>query len=114
MAKFLFLDDERFPAQVTWINLWRGEYEIVRSFDEFRDYIIKNGIPQVISFDHDLGMNSLDGHKCARWLADSFLYDGMVLPENFAFTVHSMNPIGARKITKLLDESIDFYENTVA
>ncbi len=51
----LFLDDERNPNDVTWIVLEKGQYDIVRSFDEFKTYVLFHGIPSVISFDNDLG-----------------------------------------------------------
>ena len=60
----LFLDDVREVGQAfLWdkheslvrasgISAWR--WDIVRSYDEFTEYIVKNGIPDVVSFDNDL------------------------------------------------------------
>lgn len=58
MSRKLFLDDIRSPGDVTWITLHEGPYDIVRSFDEFANYIRKHGMVDVISFDNDLGVKS--------------------------------------------------------
>lgn len=60
----LFLDDIREVAQATlWdekASLTRASgidplrWDIVRSYDEFVEYIDKHGIPDVVSFDNDL------------------------------------------------------------
>ena len=42
----LFLDDIRKPPDVDWF--------IVRNYNQFIDWIDKNGLPDIISFDHDL------------------------------------------------------------
>src|SRR5260370_10100302 len=42
----LFLDDIRKPPDSTW--------DVVRSYDAFVAYIETNGVPDIISFDHDL------------------------------------------------------------
>lgn len=44
----LFLDDERFPKNVTWIDypISDGNWTIVRNYKEFVDIIMKKGIPK--------------------------------------------------------------------
>ena len=44
----LFLDDVRVPKS--------PDVQLVRSYGEFVDYLKKNGVPDLISFDHDLAM----------------------------------------------------------
>ena len=44
---YLYLDDVRTPKADNW--------EVVRNYDEFTTYITRHGIPDLISFDHDLG-----------------------------------------------------------
>jgi len=118
--KYLFLDDERVPSDVTWVHIERTtEWEIVRSFNEAVDWVLKNGVPNVISFDHDLGYEAFDtnehgivvvtdstecksGYDFAKWLVNYDLEEN-VFPKNFQFTVHSMNPVGARNIMALLN-----------
>lgn len=103
---FLFLDDERVPQQVTWVKSV-GAYdsytwEIVRSFDQFVACVQEKGLPEFISFDHDLGdthANERTGHTCAKWLVDYCLDHNAACP---LFVVHSQNPEGARNIHGLL------------
>ena len=42
----LYLDDIRIPKTEGWV--------IVRTYDEFVNWITKNGLPEEVSFDHDL------------------------------------------------------------
>jgi len=35
----MFLDDERYPHHVTWIDIPRQQYVIVRNYDQFVKYI---------------------------------------------------------------------------
>ena len=115
--KYLFLDDERVPSDVTWVPIGTGKsfhesrgapWEIVRSYDEAVKWVLKNGIPEIITFDHDLGWDEQGGvigktgYDFARWLIEYDL-DTNTMPVDFSFTVHSMNPIGARNIKSLLD-----------
>ena len=61
-TKRLFLDDWRVPtdcAQYMWqrkvdCRIFHKEWDIVRSHGQFVDWIEKNGIPDVVSFDYDL------------------------------------------------------------
>jgi hypothetical protein len=60
----LFLDDVRIPQEAfLWdkrvsledeSNIPNCKWDIVRSYQEFVEYITKNGIPDVVSFDNDL------------------------------------------------------------
>src|SRR6202008_2485989 len=59
MSYYLFLDDQRIPSDVSWIDLPIANWDIVRSYDEFIDIINKNGIPQFIRYDHDLGPQAM-------------------------------------------------------
>jgi hypothetical protein len=121
--KYLFLDDERVPSDVTWVNIARTtEWVIVRSNDAAVTWVLENGFPDIISFDHDLGYEAFDtnengiiivtdatetksGYDFAKWLVEYDMETGL-MPANFTFTVHSMNPIGAKNIQFLLDNYI--------
>ena len=48
-AKWLFLDDLRHPP----LHLNRM-FDVVRSYDDFVEYIETYGVPELISMDHDL------------------------------------------------------------
>ncbi len=113
MRYYLFLDDERKPEQVTWVNIPRDRiYVVVRSYQEFCDNIVSFGVPDFISFDHDLadqhyghGLNNdhipydsyseKTGYDCAKWLVDFCIDRSISFPE---YAVHSMNPIGSENI----------------
>ena len=122
--KYLFLDDVRIPDQVTWVRIGTGPayhesrgapWEIVRSYDEAVAWVQTNGFPNVITFDHDLGddhyYGNFDdgktGYDFAKWLIE-YDMDTNTMPENFTFTVHSMNPTGAENIRRILYNYILF------
>lgn len=115
--RWLFLDDERVPAD--------PRFDVVKSYDEFVEYILKNGIPEMISFDHDLAdehyqdyakyqtqnilalcysdFKEKTGLECAKWLGnyildnqDKDLYLNRV-------GVHSMNPLGRANIQSYIN-----------
>lgn len=54
----LFLDDIRWPIEAFQYTkneiFWEKEWSIVRNYQQFVDWIIENGLPKLISFDHDL------------------------------------------------------------
>lgn len=60
--KRLFLDDSRNPG--TCCNymrefgvdckIYKKDWVVVRNYDQFVSYTIENGLPDIISFDHDL------------------------------------------------------------
>lgn len=112
--KYLFLDDERMPDDVTWLLIGgvgaRGaDWHVVRSLAEAVAWVKANGFPDVISFDHDLGLmhyamdysNEQTGYDFAKWLIEHDMNTGS-MPDTFDFTVHSKNPIGAENIKTLL------------
>lgn len=72
----------------------------VKNFEEFTGFILKNGIPQFISFDHDLGKGLKKGFECAKWLLNYCKANNKELPR---FYVHSANPNGQREINGLLN-----------
>ena len=129
----LFLDDIRQVRDACYYVVnpriyWeKKEWDIVRNYDEFIDYIQKNDMPELISFDHDLadfhydykpedyenlseeemiskfGSMEKTGLDCAKWLVNFCLDNNKKLPE---FTVHSANPTGKRNIESYLNNAI--------
>lgn len=123
--KFLFLDDERNPEDVTWIHIGGIEsiganWSVVRNFEQAKNWVLKNGFPDVISFDHDLGLehyagnynDNKTGYDFAKWLIE-YDADTNTMPKDFKFTVHSMNPIGAENIRRLLKNYLRFKNSKV-
>lgn len=127
--KYLFLDDIRNPKDVAKYinpnlkslyidNIW----DVVRNYNEFVKYIETNGVPDVISFDHDLAdehyrpsmyaedkhysnyytdgtFKEKTGYDCAKWLL-GYLYEKN-LPTYRTIICHSMNPVGRENIENL-------------
>jgi len=83
----------------------------VKNLYQFIDYIEKNGVPQFVSFDHDLnnrgggeGLSdeqklSNNGVNCAKWLVNYCKKVGEPLPK---FYVHSANPKHGPEINRVL------------
>lgn len=108
MKKLLFLDDMRNPKEIYERDVEydiEKDYEIVRSYTDFVEYIKNFGIPEFISFDHDLGWDYRCGLKtgfdCAKWLVDYCLDHNLGMC--FEYYVHSANPVGKRNIEKLFE-----------
>ena len=119
MSYNLYLDDVREPWQsgnyVYPIDIRHHyrikEWIIVRNYDSFVNYITEKGLPNLVSFDHDLADIHYDtdsyeesiektGYDCAKWLIEYCVKNNKELPE---FLVHSANPIGAENIKNILN-----------
>ncbi len=120
--KKLFLDDVR-SAEMVFMNTIdpiyenNNEWEIVRSFNEFVSYIEEKGLPEFISFDHDLDydhyklenqqdidyekMEIKTGFHAAQWLINYCADNKLKLPN---YKVHSMNLAGKRNIERILEK----------
>ena len=129
----LFLDDFRMPVDCSRYMQNPGLYNlnqwvIVRNYDEFVKFIEKNGLPDMISFDHDLAdehysndmysgtevynknyetFTEKTGMDCAKWLVDYCMDKDQSLPE---YIVHSMNPAGGKNIWEYLENYRKFQE----
>ncbi len=124
--KKLFLDDIRQPKDACYIVLnpkiyWEDDWVVVKNYVEFCSWIKRNGLPDIVSFDHDLAdihyevdFNDWNdntseqlgveetGLDCAKWLANYCLDNGFKLPE---YHVHSANPVGKKNIKSYLDNA---------
>ncbi|WP_228409728.1 cyclic-phosphate processing receiver domain-containing protein [Chryseobacterium sp. T16E-39] len=109
------MDDIRFPVEAYHYTgekiFLNKDWYIVRNYRQFVNQIIQNGLPEMISFDHDLAdMNSSDsdnlkftektGYDCAKWLVEYCMDNHLNLPK---FYSHSMNPVGKENILSLLE-----------
>lgn len=134
--KCLFLDDIRVPQNAyLWDekkSLYDGSgvksshWAIVRSYDQFVDYVERNGIPDVISFDNDLfelghpdvSVEDLTkqllmkdwemfpiktGAHCAQYLANKCISLNQAIPEYY---VHSANNNARPIIRNILNNAI--------
>ena len=117
MSYKLFLDDVRRP-ETTYSYMELPIYNepdwiIVRNYYAFITVIQKKGVPDVISFDHDLAdehykqqdFNYSDpayektGYHCAKWLLDYCVDNNEKPPKRVI--IHSMNPYGSLNIKSL-------------
>lgn len=79
-------------------------FDRVYSYEEFVDYLEREGLPDFISFDHDLG-EDLSGYDCAKYLVEYCLEHQLPLPD---YQVHSQNPVGKENIERLLENFRSF------
>jgi hypothetical protein len=105
--KKLFIDDIRNPIDVfgyTNKEIFKEkDWIIVRTYEEFTNYLTNNNFPDIISFDHDLSDTSeieKTGYDCAKFLVDFCMDTDQKVP---IFFVHSQNPIGGENIKVLLN-----------
>lgn len=121
----LFLDDDpaRIPHKLSWIELPLVEWVIVRNYDDFVSTIQREGIPERISFDHDLGdmaykeyhrainsdktvnyenIGEKTGFHAAKWLAELCIEKNIPIPQYY---VHTLNPMGAMNIFSMLESA---------
>jgi len=125
--KILWLDDLRNPFLNDEGRLpkEKGTIYWVLDYNQFVSWIDKNGLPDIISFDHDLAeehytpeyfWNDYDeskkfqewksgnykehtGEICAKWLVQYCVINKLQLPKCY---VHSANPVGADFILNAL------------
>ncbi len=141
MKKLLWLDDIRNPHKNDWLNfspigrdcdvIW------VKTFTQFVDWISKNGLPDAICFDHDLGVKYPDNAKelvmnggkmiemssgtyiegtveyptgmdCAHFLVNYCIDNDKSLP---LYAIQSANPVGKDNIDGLLKSFNKFKAN---
>ena len=106
MSFSLFIDDERFPSDFS-----KREFKISRSSDESIQIMKAYGCPEFISFDHDLGGDDTT-MLVVSWMINQdierIVFGDCFIPQNFTFTVHSQNPVGAKNIEQLLNSYLRF------
>lgn len=138
MKNLLWLDDIRNPflneegKVPNNIHDWNINW--VLNYEQFVKWIEFYGLPDAISFDHDLGdehytpeffwndyelskqyqewksktYKEKTGMDCAKWLVDYCIDNHKNLPEIF---IHSANPVGADNIKGLLSNFKKYNEN---
>lgn len=96
-----FLDDDR-PLPDYPDRHWA----IFRTGEAMIEAISRYGLPDGISFDHDLGEHIMSGHDVAKVLIEMRLGGKLIIPTTFEFTVHSANPVGAKHIHDCMNDLI--------
>lgn len=111
MTYKLFLDDIR-NVNMVYKKLTNNDFVVIRNFDDFKKVILEKGLPELISFDNDLGLDendnvAEDGYACAKWL----VYESGIDLLNLKFNVHSANPVASQQIQGLLNNYIRHLKN---
>lgn len=136
MSYKLFLDDVRSLGETyryTKNKIYQEEdWYIARNYKEFVELVEALGLPDIISFDHDLAdehyrpsmynndqhysnyysdgtFKEKTGYECAIWLCDYHMdcnKHSIELLEFPQFLVHSMNPIGKKNIETYIQNYI--------
>ncbi len=113
----LYLDDFRDPIDSSYYKqqpIYSAlNWVVVRNFNEFISYIQNNGIPSIVSLDHDIYYEEYDnpektGYDCAEWLINHCKTNGLDLPDKIY--IHSGNPVGSeniRNIFKLNNKNVE-------
>lgn len=97
----LYLDDVRVP-------MTDHKWQIVRSYGQAVDWLDAHSCPKYVSFDHDLGEEK-SGLDVAKYIVKKDMdLNGMYMPLDFVFNVHSANPVGVKNITEYLNSYINF------
>lgn len=104
----IFLDDERNPEDVFWIEYPEITWSVVRNKDDFMTLlklVATTGQNFVVSFDHDIQefCNDVEttGYDCLKNLVYFCLDTGVNLPVCF---FHTQNPVGKQNMQT-------YYEN---
>jgi hypothetical protein len=131
-SRRLFLDDERLPVDCTAymtgrcpdVNIYNENWFVVRSFKEFVEWIQQHGLPDVVSFDHDIAIEhygipfdewvpGLYASTLERWQAEPTGYNAALylvhycLEENKPLPtclIHTMNTVGRENIEQALKD----------
>lgn len=125
MGYKLFLDDVRQVTDcLSYMHTRIGKrnpiyaedgWLIARNYEEFVNILEEYGLPEFVSFDHDLAAIHYEpstwtesfeyfeetGLDCARFLKKYCKDNSVALPE---WAVHSMNPVGTENIKNCLNE----------
>ena len=129
MKYYLFLDDERKIYDVKWAQLPYDDTEwlYAKSYGQFVDIVMDLGLPEFVSFDHDLAdyhykVSSMENEHCeygdftnrqfnygpektgldaAKWLVDYCIAHKVKFPK---YTVHSLNEVAGKRIVDYITQ----------
>jgi len=108
MSWNLFIDDIRDTSYVDRV-VGQKKWEIARTVDDAMALFKKHGcFPSFISFDHDLGPDEQDAIVLVHNMIDMDMSQSIEFPNDFAYNVHSANPVGAENIRGLIDGYLKF------
>lgn len=111
----IFLDDERFPEDIKWLELPGVKWVIVRTALDFKDVVISEGLENIgiISFDHDINDWSgpdhdreVTGYTLLKWLCN--LITTYKIPECI---FHTQNPIGRSNMESYYTNYLNYIDD---
>lgn len=106
MMNTLFLDDERYPDEVFWINFSYNDVTIVRDANSFKQKVLNSKF-DCISFDNDI-QDSVEGKHLLDWLI--FLYvDNKIDWFPSKIILHTMNNIAKDQMNTYIKSFSDTY-----
>lgn len=113
----IFLDDERYPKDVTWIKYPENvEWIIVRNSEEFINAwwdLSINYKDFVVSFDHDIQVfvnsEEITGYDILKKMVDEHLYGNKRIPECY---FHTQNPIGKKNMQMYYNNAKEYQNET--
>ena len=128
MSYNLFLDDFRLPEMafnITHNPVYNKlEWVLVKSYDEFVEYVTEHGLPDLVSFDHDLADVHYDvadpsdadydsfaektGNHCVKWMVKYCMDNDLDFP---SFLLHSDNVVGRENMLSYITNFIKFKED---
>ena len=100
-ADYLFIDDTKEPSDVYWVALpnpptWR----VIKTCQEFKEYLAEHGVPKFVAFDYDLGMASKgNGVDCAKYLIEFCKKEKKPMPD---WIGHSAIQTGRQVVEEVL------------
>lgn len=116
--KLIFLDDERYPEDVTWVSYPEiSKTIIVRTFEEFKAVVNSLSTLQdtVLSFDHDLqdfnGTEEYTGMTCVKYLVGLIMDNKHLNVSDLNYVIHSQNPVGALNMSSYFESYKRMVEN---
>lgn len=99
----IFLDDERNPEDVTWMDYSEvDDFIVVRNSAQFKDVTHRHLHKKLlISLDHDIQDFNKDtevtGYDCLKWLVN-VCYLNKIDIDNVTVKFHTQNPVGKKNM----------------
>ena len=114
----IFLDDERNPEDVTWIEYPVGaKFKVVRNSTEFisvYEELTKLGVEYSISLDHDIqeitpNGKEVTGYDVLKMVCDVYFADGQAYLPRTVYA-HTQNPVGRKNIISYWNGALKWLE----
>ena len=92
-------------SNITEVKLWiddcrpspNNDWIIAKNSEQAISIIKYSGLPNTIALDHDLGGDDT-AMIVVHFIINSWLDKELSIPNNFRYSIHSQNPVGAKNI----------------